>query len=45
MRFLDFDVHHNSPDCDIDGLVVYVGSDIYGDKFGELSADNYRPHV
>ena len=45
MRFLDFDVHHNSPDCDMDGSVVYLGTDIYGDKFGELSIDNYLAHT
>ena len=45
MRFLDFNIHHNSPDCDMDGLVVYLGTDIYGDKFGKLSTNNYRLHT
>ena len=40
MRFLDFNVHHNSPDCDMDGFVVYPGTDIFGDKFGRSSIDN-----
>ena len=40
MKFLDFNVHHNSPVCDMDGLVVYLGTDIFGDKFGKSSICN-----
>ena len=45
VRFLDFNIHHNSRDCSMDGLVVYLGTDIYGDKLGMLSTDYYREHT
>ena len=34
MDFLDFNIYHNSPECVMDGLVVYLGKEFSSQKLG-----------